>query len=77
MHLRARSRRSCRVAVSVEASDDNKSTSFYGKLCTARLECVDTFGFFMAVPGLSSEGAEFGRKIQERDQSFVTVQGPT
>ena len=44
--------------------------AFYGKLGVARLTNPNTFGFFVAVPGLSADGTEQARTIEAGDKSF-------
>jgi hypothetical protein len=43
---------------------------FYGKLATERLDGSIVHGWFVALPGLTSEGYQLAKKIESKDQRF-------
>jgi Restriction endonuclease len=47
--------------------------SFYGKLCTERLDNPDTHGWFVVIPGLTSDGHQLARKLEEKDKAFRVI----
>lgn len=44
--------------------------AFYGKLTTERLDLPGTRGWFVAIPGLTSDGHTLARKIESADKGF-------
>lgn len=45
-------------------------SKFYGKLATERLEEASTHGWFVALPGLTSDGYQLSRRIEQGDKRF-------
>ncbi|MEV0950472.1 restriction endonuclease [Promicromonospora sp. NPDC050249] len=55
-----------------------KLSAFYGKLAARRLDSPGELrGLFVAIPRLTSDGAEKARKIQEGDQRFRSLNAVT
>ncbi len=51
-------------------------SNFLGKLTTARYDDPSTHGWFVAIPGLTSDGHQLARKVSDNDQNFrlITVE---
>lgn len=45
-------------------------SAFYGKLNTERLDVPETRGWFVAIPGLTSDGHTLARKLEKGDSKF-------
>jgi hypothetical protein len=45
-------------------------STFYGKLNTERLDSPETRGWFVAIPGLTSDGHTLARKLEKGDSRF-------
>ncbi|WP_321813186.1 MULTISPECIES: AAA family ATPase [unclassified Paraburkholderia] len=45
-------------------------SAFYGKLHTERLDSPETRGWFVAIPGLTSDGHTLARKLEKGDTKF-------
>lgn len=45
-------------------------SAFYGKLHTERFDFPDTRGWFVAIPGLTSDGHTLARKLEKGDSKF-------
>lgn len=45
-------------------------SAFYGKLNTERIDVPDTRGWFVAIPGLTSDGHTLARKLEKGDSKF-------
>lgn len=48
-------------------------STFYGKLSAERFVNPATHGWFVAVPGLTADGHEFARKLEDGDKKFRLV----
>jgi hypothetical protein len=46
---------------------------FYSKLCTDRFDHKGTHGWFVAIPGLTKDGHELARKIENNDPGFKLI----
>jgi hypothetical protein len=48
-------------------------SNFYGKLSTARFDEPAVHGWFVAIPGLTSDGNQLARKIESSDKRFRLI----
>jgi hypothetical protein len=48
-------------------------STFYGKLCAERLDNSKLLGWFVAIPGLTSDGHQLARKLESKDGEFRLV----
>ncbi|MFJ5839796.1 restriction endonuclease [Streptomyces shenzhenensis] len=51
--------------------------TFHSKLVTRRFDALDTQGFFVAIPRLTSSGHEYARKITAHDRNFHVLTAAT
>ncbi|MBA4285263.1 MAG: hypothetical protein C0434_06990 [Xanthomonadaceae bacterium] len=48
-------------------------TGFYGKLSAQRLDDPVVHGWFVAIPGLTADGNQLARKLEEKDRRFRLI----
>lgn len=47
--------------------------AFYGQLCTERMEHPNTKGWFVAIPGMTSDGHQLAKKLEANDLGFRLI----
>jgi hypothetical protein len=49
-------------------------SAFYGKLATERLDNNDIHGWFVSIPGLTSDGTQLAKRLEKGDKRFRVIE---